>query len=84
MKKELPKVYEPQEVEGRIYAAWEQDSGTKAPALDPLTRDTPDLTSVQVQGSGTTFPALAGGLSPAVPSLRRPRRVRRRGLRQAE
>ena len=24
MKKELPKTYEPQEVEGRIYAAWEQ------------------------------------------------------------
>ena len=29
MKKELPKVYEPQEVEGRVYEMWEKDVGEK-------------------------------------------------------
>ena len=40
MKKELPKVYEPQEVEGRIYAAWEQDGcfrGVRDPGKKPFT-----------------------------------------------
>ena len=40
MKKELPKVYEPQEVEGRIYQMWEQAgcfAGHRAPGQTPFT-----------------------------------------------
>ena len=40
MKKELPKVYEPQEVEGRIYEMWEKNgcfSGHRDPEKKPFT-----------------------------------------------
>ena len=39
-KKELPKVYEPQEVEGRIYKAWEENGcfkGHRDPDKKPFT-----------------------------------------------
>ena len=40
MRKELPKVYEPQEVEGRIYSSWEKNGcfqGRRDPARKPFT-----------------------------------------------
>ena len=40
MNKELPKVYEPQEVEGRVYAAWEENGcfrGIRDPEKKPFT-----------------------------------------------
>ena len=40
MKKELPKVYEPQEVEARIYRAWEENGcfkGHRDPKKKPFT-----------------------------------------------
>ena len=40
MKKELPKVYEPQEVEGRIYEMWEKNgcfAGHRDPDKKPFT-----------------------------------------------
>ena len=40
MNKELPKVYEPQEVEGRIYSSWEKNGcfqGRRDPARKPFT-----------------------------------------------
>ena len=39
MNKELPKVYEPQEVEGRVYAAWEENGcfrGIRDPEKKPF------------------------------------------------
>ena len=40
MKKELPKVYEPQEAEGRIYQKWEENGcfrGHRDPKKKPFT-----------------------------------------------
>ena len=40
MKKELPKVYEPQEVESRIYETWEKNvcfKGRRDPKRKPFT-----------------------------------------------
>ncbi len=40
MRKELPKVYEPQEVEGRVYKAWEENGcfrGVRDPGKKPFT-----------------------------------------------
>ena len=40
MKKELPKVYEPQEAEGRIYRKWEESGcfkGQRDPNRKPFT-----------------------------------------------
>ena len=40
MKKELPKVYEPQEAEGRIYQKWEENGcfrGVRDPRKKPFT-----------------------------------------------
>ena len=41
MRKELPKVYEPQEVESRIYETWEKNGcfrGHRDPKKKPFTR----------------------------------------------
>ena len=59
MRKELPKVYEPGDVESRIYQMWMDNDCFKA---EPAA-----LTARSAQGSGTTWAALHGSLHRPLP-----------------